>query len=424
MTSHVDPAAARPPARMAYVTSAFPTATETFVLFEILEVERLGGRVDVYPLRARGEHGVHPEADRLRERTHYMSLAARETLAAQLHWLREDPRRYLRTMGAAIARNVRSPKYLLRALYVAPLAARMARDMRDAGVERVHAHWATHPALAAYVVRGLTGIPYSFTAHAHDIYVDRTMLGEKMRRADFVATISDFNRRLLEREYGADAASRVAIVRCGVDLAAFTPRAPRPADGTLRACCVAGLREKKGHRYLIDAVAALRDQGRDVRLSLVGEGELRDELTRQIDALGLGDRVELLGHRPRAEVSRVLHDSDVMVLPSVETEGGDMEGIPVALMEALASEVPVVASRLSGIPELVVDGQTGTLVEQRDVEGLTRALADIQDRPDAAAQRAREGRRRVLEAYDLQRNTAELCRLFAGGAIAAPADYS
>lgn len=420
MTAAGERVPVRPPARMAYVTSAFPTATETFVLFEILEVERLGGHVDVYPLRARGEEGVHPEADRLRERTHYMSLVARETLAAQVHWLRTDPRRYLRTMASAVVRNVRSPRYLLRALYVAPLAARMAREMHDAGVERVHAHWATHPALAAYVIRGLTGIPYSFTAHAHDIYVDRTMLGEKVRRADFVATISDFNRRLLEEELGAAAASKVAIVRCGVDLGAFTPRTPRPPDGTLRACCVAGLREKKGHRYLIDAVSELRDQGRDVRLSLVGEGELRDELTQQVARLGLEDRVELLGHRPRAEVSRVLHDSDVMVLPSVETEGGDMEGIPVALMEALASEVPVVASRLSGIPELVIDGTTGTLVEQRDVAGLVRALGDIQDHPDAAAERAREGRRRVLEAYDLQRNTAELCRLFAGGAIPAP----
>ncbi|MCB0883134.1 MAG: colanic acid biosynthesis glycosyltransferase WcaL, partial [Thermoleophilia bacterium] len=127
MTAAGERVPVRPPARMAYVTSAFPTATETFVLFEILEVERLGGHVDVYPLRARGEEGVHPEADRLRERTHYMSLVARETLAAQVHWLRTDPRRYLRTMASAVVRNVRSPRYLLRALYVAPLAARMAR---------------------------------------------------------------------------------------------------------------------------------------------------------------------------------------------------------------------------------------------------------------------------------------------------------
>ncbi len=393
-----------------YMMSAFPMVTETFILFEIIELERQGMRVEIFPLRPGGEADAHPEAAPLARRTRYATLGSAATLRAQGYWLRRRPAAYLGSWFAAIRGNIRSPRFLARALVAVPLGARFAREMEAAGVQHVHAHWATHPALAAWVVNRLTGLPYSITAHAHDIYVDRSMLEEKLRRARFVVTISEFNRRLFGTWYGPWAVEKTAVIRCGVDLTAFTPRPaqPRPEGAPFTVSCVAGLREKKGQLYLIEAIAALRAGGMRVRCVLVGDGEMRGAIERRIAELGIGDDVVLLGHCGREQVSATLQGSDAMVLPSITTDDGDMEGIPVALMEALATEVPVVASSLSGIPELVEDGLTGLLVPERDAQAIAAAIRRIHDDPPAAAAMAAEGRVRVLEAYDLARNTAAL----------------
>ena len=394
--------------RVGYIMSAFPTVTETFILFEILELERTGLDIEIFPLRSRGDETSHPEAAPLVRRTHYARLASTTTLGAQAHWLRRDPRAYLAAWWHALRGNARSPSFLLRAAVVVPLAARFAREMEASGVTHVHAHWATHPALAANVIHRLSGLPYSFTAHAHDIYVDRTMLEEKIRDAGFVVTISDFNRDLLGRLYGPWAAAKTSVIRCGVDLNAFAPRPARDAAAPFTISCIAGLREKKGQIHLVDAMGILRAGGLDVRCVLVGDGELRGLIEARIAALGLEECVTLLGHRSREEVSEVLRGSDAMVLPSITTDDGDMEGIPVALMEALATEVPVVASSLSGIPELVEDGVTGLLVPEGDAAAIAAAVRRIRDDPGEAARMAAAGRERVLEAYDLERNAAEL----------------
>lgn len=403
------PTRGRPsPERVAYIMSAFPVVTETFILFEIIELERGGLTVEIFPLRPRGEPTPHAGAAALAARTHYAGLVTLPTLAAQLHWLRRRPRAYLGAWWRALRGNVRSRGFLARAVVVVPLAARFAREMQRLGVGHVHAHWATHPALAANVVHHLTGLPYSFTAHAHDIYVDRTMLETKVRDASFVVTISDFNRRLLGRLYGDWAAAKTSVVRCGVDLTAFSPRPPRAPVAPFTISCVAALREKKGQEYLVEACGLLRDEGVEVRCLLVGDGERRPLIEARISELGLDGRVLLLGHRSRDEVSATLKESDAMVLPSVTTGGGDMEGIPVALMEALATRVPVVASALSGIPELVEEGVTGHLVPERDPRALADAIRRIHDDPEGAARMAAAGRERVLDAFDLERNTATL----------------
>lgn len=398
-------------ARVAYVMSAFPTVTETFILFEILELERTGVRIEIFPLRPTGEETSHPEASPLAARARYARLASPSTLSAQLHWLRRDPRAYLATWGRALRGNARSRRFLVRAVAVVPLAARFAREMERLGITHVHAHWATHPALAANVVHRLTGLPYSFTAHAHDIYIDRSMLEEKIHEASFVVTISDFNRRMLGDLYGRWAADKTSVIRCGVDLSAFTPREPRGPREPFTVSCIAGLREKKGQLHLLEAVGILRAEGRPVRCLLVGDGEMRGTIEARAAELGLADDVVLMGHRSREEVSATLRDSDAMVLPSVTTADGDMEGIPVALMEALASEVPVVASSLSGIPELVRDGETGLLAPEGDATALAAAIRRLRDDPQEAARMAAAGRERVLEAYDLERNAAELRRM-------------
>jgi glycosyltransferase involved in cell wall biosynthesis len=397
--------------RVAYLMSWFPAPTETFILHELLELRRQGLEIDVYPLLGAAPGPRHPGADEVIARTRYHRGLSREVLEAQLHWLAKRPRAYLRAWGRALRGNLRSPGFLARALVVVPRAAFIARQVEERGHRHVHAHWATHPALAALVVKELTGTGYSFTAHAHDLYVDRTMLGEKIREARFVVTISEYNRALLRDLYGEAAARKTSIIRCGVDTARFPLRAQPVRDGAALVACVAGLRDYKGHRYLVDACARLRERGVSFRCVLAGDGPERAALAKQIAALALGE-VELLGARPQDEVRELLARADVLVHPSVVTRAGMMDGIPVALMEAMAVGCPVVSTRVSGIPELVRDGKTGLLVEQRDAAALADAIQRLIDDPALARRLGVAGRRAVLREFTLERNGAHLLERF------------
>lgn len=397
-----------------YVVSRFPKLSETFILNEMLELERLGARVELFPLVRERESSMQPGAAEFAARAHVVRLRSRAMLAAQWYWLRRRPIRYIATWAGAIVGNRHSPKFLLRALVVVPTAAAFARTMDAVGVDHVHAHWATHPALAAWAIRSLTGRAYSFTAHAHDIYVERSMLGEKVRDAAVVVTISDHNRRLLEGWYGS-LAERVTVIHCGVDADVFRPRVdpvPQAADRPLQLVTVATLQPQKGHRILVEAIALLTARGVDVRARFVGDGEERSALEAEIADAGLRDRIDLLGRQPRDEVAELVRAGDVVVQPSVILPDGKTEGIPVALMEAMASGTPVVATAVSGVPELVEDGVTGRLVPPGDAAALADALEAIRAEPEATRRMARTGRERVLSAFDLRTNTRRLAGIF------------
>ncbi len=167
-----------------------------------------------------------------------------------------------------------------------PRAAVIARRMEARGVRHVHAHWATHPALAAFVVQELTGIGYSFTAHAHDLYLDRSMLGPKIDAACFVVTISRFNRALIERLFGPAAAAKTTVIRCGVDPAGVPRRTPRAPDGVFPIASVAGLRDYKGHRWLVEACATAERSGRARPLRSSARGSSVARSRRRIAAAG------------------------------------------------------------------------------------------------------------------------------------------
>jgi colanic acid/amylovoran biosynthesis glycosyltransferase len=411
----------RHPLRVAYLMSRFPKLSETFVLYEMLELERIGVHVEVFPLVREREASMQPGAEAFVARAHDFRLTSRPVLAAQWHWLRRRPGRYLATWGRAILGNAGSPKFLVRSLAVVPLAAAFARRIEALDMDHVHAHWATHPALAAWVIGRLTGRTYSFTAHAHDIYVERPMLAEKLRGAAFAVTISDYNLRLLAGWYGR-LADRVEVIHCGVDAAVFRPRSEAAVagvadaaggDGRFEILSIATLQPQKGHAVLVAAAGRLVERGIPVRVRMVGEGEERPALEAAIAAAGLTEHVQLLGRQPRDRVAALLGESDVVVQPSIVLPSGKTEGIPVALMEALASAVPVVATSVSGVPELVEDGVTGRLVPPGDDLALADALADLHRDPALARRLAEAGRTRVLASFDLRTNTRHLAERFA-----------
>ena len=399
-----------PALRVAVLMSRFPKLSETFILEEMLELERAGITVEVFPLLREREHVVHPSAVALDRRAHHMRFASREVFVAQLWWLVRAPGTYLRTWWRGVTGNRRSPKFFVRTVYVLPKAAAFARRMLQLRVDHIHAHYATHPALAAWVASELTGIDYSFTAHAHDLYVERPMLSEKLESARFVRTISEYNRQFLAQRYGREAARKVRVIRCGVDLQRFEPPSRPHRDGghPFTIICVASLESYKGHRYLLEALARVRSHGLDVRCLLVGEGELREAIERQRDHLGLEEIVILCGAQPAEQVRALLNRADAAVLSSVITESGKMEGVPVALMEAMAVGLPVVATNVSGVSELVEDGRCGLLVDERDPEGLAESIAMLARNPALRRRLGARGRARVSGEFDLRRNVARL----------------
>jgi colanic acid/amylovoran biosynthesis glycosyltransferase len=402
--------------RVAYVMSRFPKLTETFILYEILALERQGIEVELYPLLREPERVLHPEAVSLVERARYLPFLSWAILGSQLHFLRRRPRAYLGALGSLVAGTWGSFNYFFGGLAIFPKVVHAARLMVENGIGHVHCHFSNHPATAGFVIRRLTETPYSFTAHGSDLHRDRRMLCRKVAEADTVVAISDYNRGVILHECGGRWGEKVVVLHSGVDTEFFRPVARDGARSPFTVLCVGSFEEVKGQTHLIEACRRLVESGLDVVCQLIGDGPLRAELERQIDAAGVGSRIRLMGRRTRDEVAAALGDADVLVAPSVPTARGDREGIPVVLMEAMASGLPVVASSLSGIPELVVDGETGLLTSPGDPAALADALRTLHDDPALRRRLGAAGSELVRAEFDVARNAAALARHFAAAA--------
>ncbi len=412
-------AASPPKPKVAYLTSWFPVLTETFILYEMLATEQQGVNVQLYPLRRQRASVVHPEARSWTARARFQPLLSLPVLSANLAFLLRRPRNYLGTLFTLLRATLGSSRYFFGALVMFPKAVCFAKSMQANGVTHVHAHFASHPAAAAFVIHRLTGIPYSFTAHGSDLHRDRHMLREKVAEAATVVTISDYNKQVIIDHCGRRFADKVLVIHCGVDTDKFRPpsrgRRLKQRTDPLTIVCTGKLHEVKGQSFLIDACRLLRRRGIRVNCHFVGAGPDRDALIDQAAKAGLANRMHFHGWCRREEVIGLLQRADVAVAPSVATRDGRREGIPVALMEAMASGLPVVASRLSGIPELVEDRQSGLLVPPGDTEALADALEELHSDPALSSRLARAAREKVANEFNLLSNAATLARFFHSG---------
>jgi colanic acid/amylovoran biosynthesis glycosyltransferase len=401
--------------RLGVIVSRFPKLTETFVLHEILELQRLGVEVELFPLLRHRESIVQSEVERLVAAAHYRPLASVRLWRDNGYYLVSRPRRYVGAFLRVVRGSWRSPRYLAGAVVFFPKAASFARIADRSGVQHVHAHFANHPAVAAMVMHALTGIPYSFTARGSDIHVDRTMLPEKVAAAQFAIAVSAFNKEVMVRACGAAAAEKIHVVYGGVDTRLFAP-APAHADGgAFRIVCIGRFEEVKGHAQLIEACGILDRRGISFTCHLLGDGELRAALESQIARLGLCDRMVLHGNQPQTVIRDALRAASVCVLATVQAANGKREGIPNVLKEAMACGVPVVSSRISGIPELVEDGLSGLLVPPRDPAALAEALMALATDEGLRERLGRAGRARIERDFDLRTSTRRRADLFFPG---------
>jgi len=435
------PPAPDPPARtsmrVGYVMSRFPRLTETFILYEILALKRRGVQVDIHPLlrerktrvhpdgasvlrkavdllsREEREVVMHPDARPLLPQVHYSPLLTWGIAATNLRQLVRGPRAYLAALLAIVRHNLGSPNYLLGGLATFPLAISIGDKLRRSGATHLHAHFANHPAAAAFVINRVFGIPYSFTGHGADLQVDQHMLTEKVEAASFVRVISEDGRQFVATHTSPSSSTRLVVVPCGIDTASFDGDAAADRIGTPPTLlCVATMYEVKGHPYLFEACARLVAAGRDLRCLLVGDGPDRGTLEQEVARLGLGERIIFLGQRVRTEIVALMHQADVLVVPSIPTSSGRREGLPVVLMEGMAAGLPVVASAISGIPELVEHEVTGLLVPPKDSEALANAIGRLLDDQELRRSIIAGARGRVRGEYDLDVISAKLTGLF------------
>ncbi|PQO25699.1 colanic acid biosynthesis glycosyltransferase WcaL [Blastopirellula marina] len=408
-------------APVAYIMSRFPKLTETFVLYEILAAQRVGVPVEVYPLRREKCTTMHKEAEPIVAKAHFSPWLSVAIVLANLQFLLQMPGTYLATWFTLVRANLGSVRYLAGAVLYFPKSVWMSKDMQRRGVTHIHAHFCSHPAATAYIIHRLTGIPYSFTAHGTDLHCDRHMLLEKVADASSVIGISDYNRNLILEECGQQFASKVHVIHCGVDTAKFTPRTSSTSfdegTGPMVLLCIGTLHEVKGQTYLIQACAKLREQAFDVQCQFIGGGADMEMLQTQCKDLGIEEHVIFWGPRTRDQIVDHLAAADALVTPSVLTKNGQREGIPVVLMEGMASGVPCIGSNLSGIPELL-GGQCGLLPNPRDVDSIVDSIKTLYQDAGLRRQFAENGRARVEQEFNLITNAEKLISEFHLSSIA------
>ncbi|MCF6289853.1 MAG: glycosyltransferase [Desulfobacterales bacterium] len=399
--------------KIAYLVSRFPHLPETFILREMSELVRQGESIFLYPLIRQQQPVVHQEAESWLGRARFLPFLSPRVLEAGLGTLAHRPAVVAALFARTVRGNLPSRRFLARAMALFPKALYAARLMQEQGIEHIHAHYATHPALVAWLIHRLTGISYSITVHAHDIFVDTTMLGVKLREASFVVAISEYNRDYLARTVGPWVREKIEVIHCGIEPEQYAARQGTHRPGQrFELLSIGSLQPYKGYSYLIRACGLLRDRGVPFRCRIIGGGGEARNLARLIARERLGSLVELAGPLPQEEVAGILPSAHCYVQPSIVTPAGKMEGIPVSLMEALACELPVLASNLSGIPELIQPDKTGYLVEPADPAALAAALEQIYAEPARAGRLARAGRSLVRDRFALKKNVRQLAARF------------
>ena len=397
-----------------YVLKRYPRLTETFILNEIRAMERLGERLHIFSLLPPEPPPHHPMVAEVRATVHAppdgWRAKARVFAGAHLRMLGSVPLRYLGTFMLALGRTLssRHPISLWRQFARAGVLAEMCRRQ---GVRHIHAHFANAPTSVAHFAHRMSGIPFSFTAHAKDIYLSRpAILRRHLRAAEFVATCTAYNAEFLRRIAPRLQPQRIHLVYHGIDLQNFAaadacaPRYRRRA----RILAVGRLVPKKGHEDLIAACAVLRDQGVDFECEIVGSGPLLDALRAEIGRHALADRVVLSGPMTHRELIVRYREADLFVLAPRIAEDGDRDGIPNVIAEAMAVGVPVVATDVSGIPELVRHGYTGLLAPSQDPRALAAQIKRLLEDRQLGTQLARAARELLRREFDLWETTRDL----------------
>lgn len=391
-----------------YVLRKFPVLSETFILNEILALEAMGLEVHIFPLAPTRDPRFHDGLCRLRSTIHYVPgpLDMKTLWRHARRQARRSPGRYRRQLFKVLGTGRTQLWWrFLQASYVADRARRV-------GVRHLHAHFANRSATVAHQASRLLDIPFSFTAHAFDMYrdADDRVLARKLADARFAVTVSQYNVDHLQT-LSNGRPGRIELVRNGIDMDRFSPP-PSSPNGTFTILAVSRLVEKKGLPLLIEACRLLRDRGLEFRCEIVGKGAQRALLDQQVREGNLRDHVHLIGPLTQQEIVGRYHSAHVLVLPCIVGSDGNREGLPVSIVEALACGVPVVSTPITGIPEAVRDGVNGLIVPEGDAGAVADAIAALMRDPDLRTRLSAAARSSVRTTFDQQHTAKQLYELF------------
>jgi colanic acid/amylovoran biosynthesis glycosyltransferase len=397
--------------RIGYITNTFPVRTETFIYREVVALRKSGFPVETFSIRHPGQD-FSSEAEHLVQETFYiLPVGLKKFLQAHLFFAAISPGNYIRSMFFVLSRRLPNWRDRLRTFFHFCEAVYLAKVMKERKIEHIHAHYASHSCTIALAASQLLHIPFSFTAHAYDIWLDQLMLKEKLDKCQFAVTCSGYGKQFLLDTVDSNYEGKIHVVHHGVDPEAFTmPRAEKRAEPTV--VSVGRLHEQKGLPYLIEACHLLLKKGITFKCFIIGDGELKSELQQKITERGLENVVILTGSLDQHEVKNYYGMADLFVLPSVIAGNGDRDGIPNVLIEAMSMGLPVVSTTISGIPELVQNELTGLLVEPRDSESLANAMARLFQSSELRGRMGQRGRDYVRERFDINKNVKDLIDLF------------
>ena len=403
---------------LAVLVNGFPRLSETFVLQELLELERRGLRLHVFALRRPEEvvqqealAGLQAEVEYLPELSAAAPRLARRAAHAGVFLRR--PIGYADALADALA----SPDFSRSAMTQALL---LAHRLLRLGSPPLYIHFAHKPATIGRLAARFAGVPYGLSAHAKDIWLTaENELARKVRDARVVLTCTDEGRAHL----AALAAGRTPVLLGYHGVATDTPAPLRPERAVPRILTVGRLVEKKGHDVLLRAAALLQSRGVAFTLRIAGEGPEWARLQRLAHELGLGERVLFLGPVSESEVEAEYREADLFALACRRLANGDRDGIPNVVLEAMAHGLPVVGTRLAGVAEAVVDGECGLLADQDDEPGLAGCLERLLTDPGLRGRLGAKARHRVVDRFDRATNLPAVAEALAtAGLIASPAD--
>lgn len=395
--------------RVLYLAPEVPALSATFVYNEILQLKALGYSVviaSVHPAQAKVTGDI---SEQLGNVSILYKTPFYRRIAASIKMLVKHPIRFIGALIQLISdiHKLKINRLSVGQMYRFISAAELALIVEKYDIQHIHVHFAHVPTDIAMYASKMTGVSYSVTSHANDIFERGYLLKDKIARSKFFATISDYNSRYLAQ---FDEHNKVRVVRCGVDESKFQPRKKEKSNGYTVLGVVGRLVEKKGLHILLEAAAKLPNN--EVLVEIIGDGPEHSRLKGIIERQGLNDRVHLLGKKPHNEVALWLQQIDFFVLPCVQDKNGDKDGIPVSLMEAMLIGIPVISTELSGIPELVIDQETGYLAKTNDAESLLKTLeAALESDEEQKNVIANNARKHVLKYFSQKKNAQYLGKL-------------
>lgn len=418
-------ALAQPTLRVGYLLRSYPRLSQTFILNEVLALEKLGVQVHIFAVTHPHEPIVQAQVAEVQAPVTYLEGAQRRRwwviLWEQLVTLLWTPYRYLSTLAYLLYHHEFDEGYTASSRFVcflqAVYLAAILRQARQQGnpIAHLHAHFAHDPTLIAHLVQRLTGISFTFTAHARDIYqIPKRVLGERIRAAGAVVTCCATNIDYLKAAVTPADHAKLRVIHNGVNLHEFQPpSATHNADAIPLILSASRLVEKKGYPDLLHAYQQLKAAGYRFRSLIYGDGPLQKPLAALIDDLGLQQEVQLVGACTQQELRHVLTQADIFALTPFVTADGDRDGVPTVLVEAMACGKPVVSTTVVGVPELVTHEVNGLLTAPHNVAGITTALATLLDDAAKRRQLGYAARDTVVNHFDLHAGAVQLAQLYA-----------